>query len=137
MKGAWDPRLKRFLRWQLERYPANRREAEWRRARLEAVRAAAPENGAFLGALTERYALEQERSVRAVGEVWRRLSREDRELVELVCWRKSHSVEGAAERLHLSRSTAYRRLDRVLEEIGGELGLLPGGERTMGPGAEE
>lgn len=137
MNGARDKRVKRFLRWQLERYPANVRELERRKARLEAVRVAAPGSAETMGVIAERYALELERSVQAVGYVLERLGREDRELVELVCWRKSHSVEGAAEKLHLSRSAAYRRLDRVLGEIGAELGIVPGGERTAAPGTGE
>lgn len=112
--------LKRFVKWQLSRYPANvKRLGEHRTRDEELERAGLGRPG------EERYYIELQRTLDAVEAALDRLPQEDRALIDLVFWKKSHSVDGAAEKLNYSRSTAYRHIDAALAVIAGELGYMP------------
>lgn len=48
----------------------------------------------------------------------------DRKLVDLVYWRREYTVEGAGMRIGISRSGAYKRINRILGAIAYELGYI-------------
>ena len=128
--------VKNFVKWQLEHYPASRRELKELRECLLEIRAAdpgllgggetgRPTEGAAVKLGTDRYIAELERSVNAVAYVVDRLEPTDRALIELVYWRSSHTVEGAAQHLNFSKSAAYRHINGVLTAIAKEMGYIP------------
>ena len=73
---------------------------------------------------TDRYIFQLEESTAAVEEVCDKLRAQDRRLVELVYWRRSYTVRGAAEKLHMDTSTAYDHLNSVLYDIAVLLGYI-------------
>ena len=128
--------VKSFVKWQLEHYPANLRELEERRACLTELRAldpwsmgttgmGRPTEGAAVKLCTDRYLRELERSVKAVDYVVDKLNPTDRALIDLVYWRGTHSVEGAAMKLNISASAAYRHINGIVTRIAMELGYIP------------
>ena len=72
----------------------------------------------------DRYIFQLEESTAAVEEVCDKLRSQDRRLVELVYWRRSYTVRGAAEKLHMDTSTAYDHLNSVLYDIAVLLGYI-------------
>ena len=73
---------------------------------------------------TDRYIFQLEESTAAVEEICDKLRAQDRRLVELVYWRRSYTVRGAAEKLHMDTSTAYDHLNSVLYDIAVLLGYI-------------
>ncbi len=112
--------LKRFVKWRLSHYPADARQLREHKARLEELKRAG-----FVQPGEERYYMELERTVGAVEAALEQLPREDRALIDLVFWKKSHSVDGAARELNYSKSAAYRHIDAALSLLAGELGYAP------------
>ena len=128
--------VKTFVKWHLEHYPANLRELKDRRACLTELRAldpwgmgaagmGRPTEGAAVKLSTDRYIRELERSVQAVDYVVGRLNPTDRALIDMVYWRGSHTVEGAAMKLNISTSAAYRHLNGVMTQLAIEMGYIP------------
>ena len=62
------------------------------------------------------------KTVEAIEAAMGAATRDQRRLVELVFFKKSHSVEGAAELLHMSTATAYRRTDELICDVAARLG---------------
>lgn len=122
-----DKKIKNFVTWQLEHYPQNKKELKKQRERMEEIRAAMGGTGKAVPPSPgeERYLRELEKSVNAVAYVVERLNGEDRALIELVYWRGSHSVEGAARQLHFSKSSAYRHINGILTDLAREFGYVP------------
>ena len=129
-------KLRGFMEWQLEHYPENRRRlkeeqkyltelraVDWSTAGVDSAPGRPAENAAER-LESDKYIRELKRSTEAVEKVLEKLSEEDRTLIELVYWQKSLHVEGAANRLHISRRTAYRHIEGVLTAIAGEMGYI-------------
>ncbi len=55
--------------------------------------------------------------VTAIESVISKLDQTNLRLVDAVYWSRAYSVEGAALALHMSKSTAYRRIDAILVSI--------------------
>lgn len=68
----------------------------------------------------------RERSARAgaVRRVLGELDEDERELVRLVYFDARLGISGAGLRLYMSRSSAYRHMERVHQLLGKELGIL-------------
>ncbi len=71
------------------------------------------------------YLREIEKSVNAIEYVVTRLSDEDKKIIELVYWRKTHTLTGAGTALNMSRRTVYRHADGILTALAKEMGLMP------------
>lgn len=130
-----NPRVRAFVEWRLEHYHDDRRAlAEYRTALMPSNTpryTAEPPGQSGTGRPTEElatkltanpYILELEKSCAAVERVTSRLTPERLRLVDLVYWRGTHTVSGAADFLHVSRRTAYRYINEVLTAIAAELG---------------
>lgn len=65
-----------------------------------------------------------EQTVKAIQYVIERLDDTDLRLIELVYFKGTHTVDGAAMIVNLSSRTAYRHINRVLTAVALELGLI-------------
>lgn len=130
--------VKSYVEWQLEHYHEDKRQLEQYRLDLMPTatanynfngggRASEPGNPTERAALkmaTNPYILATERSIRAIDAVLERCDETEKKLVELVYWRKSHTVFGAAMKVNYSTKTAYRHINSILCSIALELGLV-------------
>ena len=74
--------------------------------------------------VSDRYINETQRNIDAIDHVLDRLEPIDRKLVDLVYWKGTHTKEGAALALNMSRRTGYRHINAILQAIALELGLI-------------
>lgn len=136
-KSSISPRVRGMVEWQLEHYREYKDEIQqyW----ADMIPSATPkytdgkgggevsrnaENTA-LRIASSPYLMQIERSCKAIEYVLKNTDDIDRKLVELVYWKQAYTVAGAAQILHISRSAAYRRKDRILYNIAAELGYVP------------
>ena len=137
MKSILQPRVRDFVAWQLEHYQTNR-------AQLEAIKrdlipSPTPNYGGSEGHSTEAhrttedimvqisssaYIRQLEQTVKAIQYVIDRLDDTDLRLIELVYFKGTHTVDGAAMIVNLSGRTAYRHINNVLTAVALELGLI-------------
>lgn len=130
-------RVRSFLEWRLEHYPEDKRQVE--RYKQGLIPSVTPNYGGSGGAsselsrpvesvalrtATDRYVVELERVIYAIDHVLARANPLDKRLIDLVYFRGTHTVTGAAMVAHLSKSSAYRRINNVLVEIAAELGYV-------------
>jgi len=136
-KYSLHPRIKSIVEWQLEHYPGDKREMQSRKNDLipSAAASYAPSTGhssethrstedVAEGIITDRYIAQLEKSCRAIDHVLHDTDGIDRRIVELVYWRREYTVDGAAFKLHLARSTAYNRINALLGAIALEMGCV-------------
>ena len=136
-KSSISPRVRGMVEWQLEHYREYKDEIQQYWADMipsatpkytdgkgggEVIRNA--ENTALRISMSP-YLVQTERSCKAIEYVLKNTDDIDRKLVELVYWKQAYTVAGAAQILHISRSAAYRRKDRILYNIATELGYVP------------
>ena len=137
MKSVLQPRVRDFVAWQLEHYRDNKMQLE------EYKRDMIPSPTAKYGGTTghgneahrstedivERisssaYIRNLEQTVKAIDHVIGRLDATDLRLIELVYFKGTHTVDGAAMIVNLSSRTAYRHINNVLTAVAMELGLI-------------
>lgn len=139
MRGHRDtltPQIKGYIEWRLEHYHEDKRQLN--EARQELMPSNTPNyssdgggggNGRPSEALamklvSDRYINETQRNIDAIDHVLDRLEPIDRKLVDLVYWKGTHTKEGAALALNMSRRTGYRHINVILQAIALELGLI-------------
>lgn len=136
-KAGLSPALKSFVEWQLEHYHETRRQlTEYERDIMPSntptysLSASGhtgenrPTENVSFKLLSDQYIQQSIRTANAIERVLRKLSDEDTKLINLVYWRGSHNVSGAAFALHISTPTAYRKINGVLNAIAKELGYV-------------
>lgn len=64
------------------------------------------------------------KNIDAIEHVLSRSSRADQKLIELVYFRGTHTVTGAAQCVHMSRTQAYIHTTNILREIGIRMGRI-------------
>ena len=74
--------------------------------------------------MTDVYGRNQEQVIHALDSVLAQTDPDTRKLIDLLYWKNTHSIEGAALVLNWSRKTAYNKLNAVLTAIALELGLI-------------
>jgi len=134
MKNSLPFKIKGFIEWQLEHHKEQKKEleslyddaipstiAQYDRDPVKSG-PSDPTANAAIKLATNPYILALERSVKAVEATLRKCDDADMQLIELVYWKRSHTVGGAAEKVHLSKSGAYKRINRILHLISLELG---------------
>jgi len=137
MKSILQPRVRDFVAWQLEHYPSNRSQLE--SIKRDMIPSPTPTYGGSEGHSTEAhrttedimvqisssaYVRNLEQTVKAIQYVIDRLNDTDLRLIELVYFKGTHTVDGAAMIVNLSGRTAYRHINRVLTAVALELGLI-------------
>lgn len=75
-----------------------------------------------LDIITAPYLRRMEVGINAVERTLQECDQTDRELVDLVYFKKTHSIEGAGVATHLSKSAAYKRINAILACVAYELG---------------
>lgn len=137
MKSILQPRVRDFVAWQLEHYQTNRAQLE--SIKRDLIPSPTPTYGGSEGHSTEAhrtteditiqisssaYVRNLEQTVKAIQYVIDRLDDTDLRLIELVYFKGTHTVDGAAMIVNLSGRTAYRHINRVLTAVALELGLI-------------
>lgn len=137
MKSILQPRIRDFVAWQLEHYQTNRAQLE--SFKRDLIPSPTPNYGGSEGHSTEAhrttediamqisssaYIRNLEQTVKAIQYVIERLDDTDLRLIELVYFKGTHTVDGAAMIVNLSSRTAYRHINRVLTAVALELGLI-------------
>ena len=137
MKSILQPRVRDFVAWQLEHYPSNRSQLE--SIKRDLIPSPTPTYGGSEGHSTEAhrtteditiqisssaYIRQLEQTVAAIRYVVDRLDMTDLQLVELVYFKGTHTVEGAAIIVGLSRTAAFNHINKVLTAVALELGLI-------------
>ena len=133
---ALVPKIKGYVEWQLEHY----HEDKWQLAeyRKEMIPNATPSysltggvqggqvsnqtESAGIRLTTSPYILATERSIKAIDCVLIKCDKTDIQLIDLVYWKRSYSVTGAAMVVYLSPAAAYVRINKLLTAIALELG---------------
>lgn len=137
MKSVLQPRVRDFVAWQLEHYRDNKMQLE--EYKRDMIPSPTPTYGGTGGHgneahrstedIVERisssaYIRNLEQTVKAIDYVIGRLDATDLRLIELVYFKGTHTVEGAAMIVNLSGRTAYRHINNVLTAVAMELGLI-------------
>lgn len=73
---------------------------------------------------TSPYVLHTERCIRAVDKALEICDETDKQLIDLVYWKHSYTVIGAAQKVGLTKTPAYNRINNILCFIGLELGFI-------------
>ena len=74
--------------------------------------------------MSSPYILSLERSIKAIDFVLENCDETDLKLIELIYWKRSHTVAGAAAKVNLSRTPVYYRINKILRAIAVEIGLV-------------
>lgn len=137
MKSILQPRVRDFVAWQLEHYQINRAKLE--SIKRDLIPSPTPTYGGSEGRSIEAhrtteditiqisssaYVRQLEQTVAAIRYVVDRLDMTDLQLVELVYFKGTHTVEGAAIIVGLSRTAAFNHINKVLAAVALELGLI-------------
>ena len=133
-----DTRVRGYVEYHLENYERRKKElSEYRAALMPSMTpgySSACGSGKGKSRPTEKlgvrlaedpYILEQLRIIDAIERVLSMLSPEDRQLIELVYFRKSHNITGAAMAVYMGKTMAYERVGLILWALARELGLVP------------
>lgn len=140
MKSILQPRVRDFVAWQLEHYQTNRAQLE--SIKRDLIPSPTPNYGGSEGHSSEAhrttedvmiqisssaYIRNLEQTVKAIQYVINRLDDIDLRLIELVYFKGTHTVSGAAMIVNLSQSAAYNHINKVLVAVALELGLVNDG----------
>lgn len=131
-------KIRDFVEWQLIHYRENEKQLEQYKADLipsptpsysltgggGGNSESRPSEQLVLKMVTDRYIVETTRIVEAIKLVLSRSSEDDIQLIDLVYWKQTYTVEGAGMILNMSKSTAYRRVNNILTAIAVELGYV-------------
>lgn len=136
-EASLEKRLKEFIEWELEHYPENKRQLEeYKRDMIPSATPAyslaagghsgesRPTENISLKILSDQYVMHTARTVEAIERVLSRINKEDYKLINLVYWKGSHSISGAALDSHMSKSAAYRRLNAIITALAKEMGYV-------------
>lgn len=131
-----NSQIRGYIEWQLEHYHDDKRQLEEHKRDMmpQVTPNYSPQTGgtgisnptesAAIRMLTSQYIGSLERSTAAITRVLAGLDDTDKQMVDLVYWKRSHTIEGAGMKVHLSRRSAYRHVNNILYQIAVELGLV-------------
>lgn len=132
-----EPRVRAYVEYQLEHYKEHKRKlSEYRDAIMPSSTPnysgaggggsgeSRPTEKLGIKLATDEYINEQLRILAAIEKILASLSKEDKRMIDLIYWRRSHTVTGAAMVLHMSNVTAYRHVNAILRAIAAELGFV-------------
>lgn len=136
-KFTLQPRIRGFIEWQLEHYREDKRQLEDYKASLmpsmtvnyDKVNVAGGGEGRQTEETAMRIVLSQELrllelSCNAIERALKKCDETDLKLIELVYWKQTFNITGAGMQLGLTKSPAYRRINRILTLIAMEMGLI-------------
>jgi len=132
-----SPSIKATVEWQLQYYREDLRQLE--EVKRDLIPSPVPSYSQTTGAAGEAkrttediamrmisspYIRRLEISCEAISRVLANLDEIDLKLIELVYWRREYTVEGAAMKIHLSKTAAYQRINKILGAIAYSLGYV-------------
>jgi RinA family phage transcriptional activator len=130
-------KIKNYVEWQLEHYHSDKRAltdyksgfipngvASLSLASGVKTGTSDPTAKAAVSLATSAYIATTERSLAAIEAALKRCDNADMTLIDLVYWKRTHTVEGAAIIANISRRQAYDRLNKKLCILALELGLI-------------
>lgn len=137
-KFSLNPRIKGIVEWQLEHYAEDKRQLEeTKRDMIPSPTASYSLTGGVSGGDTNRttenvavriatnpYIMQTERSCTAIERVISGCNETDIKLIDLVYWKRTYTVEGAAMKCGMHTATAYRHINDVLATIALEIGYV-------------
>lgn len=136
-EASLDKRLKEFIEWELEHYPESKRQLEeYKRDMIPSATPAyslsagghsgesRPTENISLKILSDQYVIHTAQCIEAIERVLHKLNADDKKLIDLVYWKGSHSISGAALASHTSKSAAYRRINAIITELAKEMGYV-------------
>lgn len=136
-KFSLAPKIKGYVEWQLEHYHEDKRQMEeYKRDMMPSGIAKYGDTGGGssgpgnpTAATVERmatnpYIFTTERNVGAVERALTACDEETRRLIDLIYWRRTHTVTGAGYKIGMSPATAYRKVNHILCYLSIEMGLV-------------
>lgn len=132
-----SPSIKATVEWQLQYYREDLRQLE--EVKRDLIPSPVPSYSQTTGAagdtkrttediamrmISSPYIRRLEISCEAISRVLSNLDEIDLKLIELVYWRREYTVEGAAMKIHLSKTAAYQRINKILGAIAYSLGYV-------------
>jgi RinA family phage transcriptional activator len=137
-KFSLNPKVKGYIEWQLEHYKEDKKQLEaYRRDMIPSATqsysltggvnsggTSNPTEQAAIRLATNPYILSAERSIKAIEAVLERCDETDLKLIDLVYWRRTHTVVGAGMKVGLGRNGAYKRINKILSGIALEMGII-------------
>lgn len=136
-KFSLSPKIKGYIEWQLEHYHEDKRQME--QYRMDMMPNGTAQYGHTCGRsstpgdqtaatverlMTNQYLQTTERTIAAIDRTLARCDDTTRKLIDLVYWRRTHTMIGAAMVCHLGKTAAYDRANGVLYGIALEMGLV-------------
>jgi RinA family phage transcriptional activator len=131
-----NPRIKSYVEWQLEHYHEDKKQLEEIKSAMmpqittsygtggHGNSISTPTEDAAMRMATNAYIQSTERSVRAIEHTLQRCDTTSRTLIDIVYWRRTMTVTGAATKCNLSPSGAYNRINKILTAVAFEMGLI-------------
>ena len=135
-KPSLSPKIKGYVEWQLEHYHEDKRQLrESRQAIMPSCTAnysgmsggsgpSDPTGQAAERLLMSQYIQTTERNIGAVERTLLGCDECTMKLIDLVYWRRTHTVAGAAMKCHIGKTAAYDRINGVLCLLALEMGLI-------------
>lgn len=127
--------IRNYVEWELREYHENKKQIEQYRKSI--IMASPSRDGQprgtdiakpteWMGATLadSMYLKRIEESVRAIEKTLKKLSAEKLKFIDLVYWKQSHTIMGAALCLHVTERTAYRWSKAIAFSLALEMGLL-------------
>lgn len=132
-----EPRIKSFVEWQLEHFKEDAAQIErLKRDKIPSATAGYSLTGGISGGVhrntedivitvdSNQYIRAIEHSTKAIEKVLGKCNQIDISLIDLVYWKRTHTVEGAGIKVGLSKSATYRHINNILGAIAQELGYV-------------
>ncbi len=131
-----NSQIRGYIEWQLEHYHEDKRQLEEHKRDMmpQVTPNYSPQTGgtgisnptesAAIRMLTSQYIGSLERSTAAITRVLAGLDDTDKQMVDLVYWKRSHTVVGAGMRVGYSRTQSYKRINNILYLVALELGVV-------------
>lgn len=130
--------VKHIAEWQLEQYPEDQKELaavkhdmiHLRTQTFDGIRGrnrnTRPTEDNAIRILSAPYLMRLENGVAACDKVLSMLDPVDIEIIRLLFWEKSKTVDGAGQEVFLEKTAIYQRLNKILGCLAAELGYLKG-----------
>ena len=137
-KFTLTTRIRGYVEWEIEHYHDNKKQLEEYREQVmpscttnysEAQSSNRSETTdttakAAIKLATAPYIKTLEVSTKAVEKTLERCDKTDLELIDLVYWKRTHTITGAGAKVGLSVAQAYRRINNILVSVAMEMGII-------------
>jgi len=130
-------KIRGMIEWHLQHYHEDKRQLEeirrdlipsyttsYDKSPVKSGGVSDPTADTAIKLVSSPYILSLERSIRAIDFVLKNCDETDLKLIELIYWKRSHTVAGAAAKVNLSKTPAYYRINKILRAIAVEIGLV-------------